>query len=371
MKWTIYRHIAPNGKVYIGQTKQSVQARWENGKGYNSYQENESVFWKAIKKYGWQNFSHEIVEDNISSQEEANEREIYWIEYYRSYIGFSDCNGYNMTRGGNNGDHLGYAVFQISRKDLRVLKEFASTAEASRAIGGNEGNASQIRRCCEGKKVSCKGFYWCYKKNHSPTWKPKDNQLVSPILQIDDDFAVVRKYESVTECIRLTNFSQGSIVSCCRRRQRKANGYYWCYISDYDENWRPAEVSFLRNEKIYCPDLNQVYKSAIDASKKTGANRSHILRCCHGIENGANGLHFCYLKDKDKMFFKETQKRGTRYSDEEIVLLKEKYPYLGMCEELIMLLYKNKRYNQAFNPPFLKSESSNGWTESSFSSIKA
>ena len=335
MEWKIYKHTAPNGKVYLGQTKQTIEARWENGNGYSSYGQIESVFYRAIKKYGWENFTHEILEENILSQDDANQKEIYWIEYYRSYVGFSDCNGYNMTKGGTNCDHLGYAVCQISKTDLSVMGEFLSTAEASRAISGAEGNASQIRRCCEGKKVSCKGFYWCYKENYVSGWKPKDNQLLSSVLQIDDDMNVVRKYESITECVQLTGFSSGSIISCCQRKQRKANGYYWCYTSDYHENWEPAEVSFLRNEKIYCFELDQVYESSVEATNKTGANQGHILRCCHGLENGASSLHFCYLKDRGNYILKNAQKRAPLFTNEENILLREIYPRQGICDELM------------------------------------
>ena len=96
MKWCIYKHVnKANGKIYIGQTRKSLQERWKNGKGYGS----RTRFSQAIAKYGWDGFIHEVIEENIESQEYANEREIYWINYYNSY----DCNyGYNMTPGGHS-----------------------------------------------------------------------------------------------------------------------------------------------------------------------------------------------------------------------------------------------------------------------------
>ena len=241
-----------------------------------------------------------------------------------------------MTLGGNNGDHLGYAVYQISKADMSIIKEFTSTAEASRQFG-SEGNASQIRRCCEGLKHSCKGYYWCYKTNYTKEWMPKNNALVSSVLQIDDDLNVIRKYESITECVQLTGFSGGSIVSCCQRKQRKANDYFWCYTFDYNVNWKPADVSFCRNEKIYCFETNKIYVTAKQAGIETGANRSHILRCCKEKESGANGLHFCYARAKENYYLKKTQKRGKPFTLEENQLLKEKYPIIGICEELLNL----------------------------------
>lgn len=327
--WLIYKHTnKKNGKVYIGQTKQLPSLRWKKGLGYTS-DNHSSVFAKAIKKYGWDSFESSIIENNIPTQELANEREVFWISHYNSYIGFPNSNGYNMTLGGDSAEHLGYPVLQIEKTTLRVIKEFPSTSEASRQFGKGEGNASQIRRCCEGEKHSCKGFFWCYKKNYSINWKPKDNKLVSSVLQIDDDFNVIRKFESITQAVNNLGFSGGSIVSCCNRKQRKANGFFWCYERDYSVDWKPAEMSFSRNEKVYCFETNTVYKNATEAHKYTGANAGKILRCCNGKENGTSGLHFCFAKEKDIYKVKPSKKRAEKFSEKEIQLLKEKYPLIG------------------------------------------
>ena len=97
--WLIYKHTNKiNGKCYIGQTRTTLKDRWKNGKGYSKYQ---TLLINAINKYGWENFDHEILEQNILSQEEADAREQYWISHYHSYINDPNCNGYNMTPGGS------------------------------------------------------------------------------------------------------------------------------------------------------------------------------------------------------------------------------------------------------------------------------
>lgn len=242
-----------------------------------------------------------------------------------------------MTLGGNSGEHLGYPVYQIDKKTLKIIDEFPSTAEASRHFG-SESNSSQIRRCCEGIKHSAKGYFWCYKKNYNEHWKPKDNELISPIFQIDEKLEVIQRYDSITDCVNKTGFSNGSIVSCCQRKQRKANNYYWCYEADYNNDWMPPQMSFNRNEKIYCFETDTIYKSAKDASEKTGANKGHILRCCKKKERGSNGLHFCYARDINNYEIKETQKRGKSFTDDENTILKENYPLMGMSIELLKLL---------------------------------
>ena len=95
-KTVIYMHKNKiNGKVYIGQTNADPpNRRWKNGNGYD----DSPLFYKAIVKYGWDNFEHIILEENLSP-EEANQRECYWIQYYKSN---NDLYGYNLTIGGKN-----------------------------------------------------------------------------------------------------------------------------------------------------------------------------------------------------------------------------------------------------------------------------
>ena len=60
-KYTVYMHITPSNKRYIGITCQDVQQRWRNGKGYKKNQ----AFFNAIKKYGWDNIRHDVVERDL------------------------------------------------------------------------------------------------------------------------------------------------------------------------------------------------------------------------------------------------------------------------------------------------------------------
>ena len=128
MKWIIYKHtllVGPHkGWSYIGQTRAAdPNKRWKNGKGYLT---EDTLFSRAIKKYGIENWdivwSHEIIESNIQSIEEANSREKYWIAYYHTYIYDSAPNGYNLTEGG--GGSVGYKhTAETKAKIKQRLKE--------------------------------------------------------------------------------------------------------------------------------------------------------------------------------------------------------------------------------------------------------
>ena len=94
MSWTVYRHITHNGKSYIGITCQKLERRWRNGNGYK-----DTLFGRAIKKYGWDNIQHNIVSSDLT-EKEAKWLENYLICYYWTFVGFKDSKGYNMTLGG-------------------------------------------------------------------------------------------------------------------------------------------------------------------------------------------------------------------------------------------------------------------------------
>lgn len=85
-----------NGKVYIGQTIQTIKERFYQ---HCATKCSDSVLnmaiHKAIKKYGKSNFIIEVIEE--VDKDSLNDKEKFWIEYYNSYN-----NGYNSTRGGQD-----------------------------------------------------------------------------------------------------------------------------------------------------------------------------------------------------------------------------------------------------------------------------
>ena len=96
----VYIHSCPNGKKYVGITRQRPEKRWNNGCGYVK---NEH-FTRAIKKYGWENIDHMVIE--VDTETEMYYLERYLIAYYNSN---NPKYGYNNSRGGDSG---GYGVVQ-------------------------------------------------------------------------------------------------------------------------------------------------------------------------------------------------------------------------------------------------------------------
>ncbi len=88
--YCVYAHIFPDGKKYIGATK-NISKRWKLGEGYVSNKEMH----RAIQKYGWGNIRHEIVADNLSISQ-AREIERNLIKLFNSVN-----DGYNKANGGD------------------------------------------------------------------------------------------------------------------------------------------------------------------------------------------------------------------------------------------------------------------------------
>lgn len=93
--YVVYKHTNQiNNKCYIGMTRQNPpKKRWKNGTTYKSNKH----FTNAINFYGWSNFYHEILFDNLT-KEEAEQKEIELISYYKSN---QPDFGYNIANGGN------------------------------------------------------------------------------------------------------------------------------------------------------------------------------------------------------------------------------------------------------------------------------
>jgi group I intron endonuclease len=116
--YTIYKHTCPDGKVYIGQTKQEPKTRWCSGYGYK----NNERFFTAIRKYGWSNIKHEILYTNLN-KDDADLIEKDLIKHFRSN---KKEYGYNIENGGGKGK----IITQETRKKLSEANKGKKTKEA-------------------------------------------------------------------------------------------------------------------------------------------------------------------------------------------------------------------------------------------------
>ena len=145
MAWSVYIHITPSNKYYVGITSKEPCKRWRNGFGYYS----QKYFYNAIQKYGWDNIYHEIVASNLT-KEEANNFEKLLIQKLKSN---NREFGYNITIGGD-----GVA-------GVKHTKEWCE--QHSKDIQGENNPMYGKTKCCQHKRKTVGGYIWEYKKNVS------------------------------------------------------------------------------------------------------------------------------------------------------------------------------------------------------------
>lgn len=114
--YTVYEHVFPNNKRYIGITKRDPYERWNNGKGYS--QEHQPVMYNAIQKYGWDNIQHNILYTGLTHCE-ANEIEQILIREYDTNC-HRGKNGYNMTDGGDGAS--GHIVSDEAKQKMSLQR---------------------------------------------------------------------------------------------------------------------------------------------------------------------------------------------------------------------------------------------------------
>ncbi len=184
-----------NGKIYIGQTCNSLKKRHKKHLTQMRHNDND-YFHRALKKYGFENFTLSIVEDNILL-EELDDKEIYYIKQYDSY--YTSGKGYNMTKGGKWSTPT-QIIFGSQEKEIKklLLETNLSFTEIAKKL--NLKNIYSISSINCGDSFREKGLNYPLRKRKSKPPKKIDNELytkiVNDILNTDLSFMLIaEKYD--------------------------------------------------------------------------------------------------------------------------------------------------------------------------------
>lgn len=219
----IYKYTSPSGKCYIGQTINSLDRRARaNGVGYKHC----PAFYKAIQKYGFQNFTCEILKtvtaDSLKSVgEQLNVWEQYYIELYNSL----SPNGYNIRAGGDSKAifskdslaHLSGSQHPNWRNDLNeeeIIKLYQS-GQSLKAIAEQLKEPKEtVKRHLQDKEIL------------------KEKKYNQPVVKMDRQGNIVGRWNSASEAERQEGASKNSIGRCCRERRRPYKGYTYRFEGD-------------------------------------------------------------------------------------------------------------------------------------------
>lgn len=167
--YCVYAHInKTNGKIYIGQTifGDNPEKRWRNGEGYNSC----TIFYRAIQKYGWDGFDHEVIASNLT-QDEANHFEELLIQQLDTT---NPKYGYNIQLGGDNhewSDISKLKMIQSHREAIRIKHKIQSEENLETRFNQNDPFVRQCIKCGVLYEVKHKNTIKSksMKKNHGKT----------------------------------------------------------------------------------------------------------------------------------------------------------------------------------------------------------
>lgn len=221
--YKVYKHIFPNGKIYIGITKQDVKRRWKNGYGY----EIGLPVRNAINKYGWKNIEHIVLFENLNKKD-AELKEIELIKEYKS----ADRNyGYNITNGGNQ---KGTVAEETKQKISKKNKEYAEKNPTPRVAywKGKKLSEEHRRKLSEshkGKRKPCpkktKERISNALKGHEVSLETR-KKISKPIKCIETG----KEYYSAREAEKDTGISYKLISLCCNNKRNKTHNTHWVFI---------------------------------------------------------------------------------------------------------------------------------------------
>ena len=248
--YTVYMHISPSGKRYIGITSMKPEKRWKNGKGYL----NNQYFTNAIEKYGWDNFEHIIIAINLS-EEQAKEME---IELIAKWDSVNRDKGYNITLGGEGGNgaipwNKGKTLSDETKRKLSEANKGKTLSdETKRKLSeANKGENHPMygkhlteevkRKISEANKGENNPKYWKgkhlsreTKRKLSEANKGKNNPQAKSVIAIIND-KIFGAFDYAKQGAEYFNCDRGNITKCCKGKIKSAgkyNGYkiVWRYI---------------------------------------------------------------------------------------------------------------------------------------------
>ena len=200
-----------NNKVYIGKTSKTIEERFKEHILDSKRERCEKrPLYNAFIKYGIENFFVEEIE-KVPTDEKASEREIYWIKYYRSYVGFEDCKGYNATLGGDSKRYYDYN--EIAKKYLELQNE-KETAKFFNC------DIQTVKNACIENNIEM--------LPRTEVIKQKTSKRVA---KLDKD--TLKIYDSISDAFRdLGRPKTGGISNVCKGKSNTYLGYKWKYIED-------------------------------------------------------------------------------------------------------------------------------------------
>lgn len=179
-----------NNKIYIGQSVR-IEIRFQE----HCYPSANKVIDKAIKKYGKENFSFDVIEE--CSVADLNEREQYWMNYYNSWSPY----GYNITEDTET-THTTY-IYKNKEEILSIINDLLNSQLTMQQIANKYNiNISNISRINKGETHRQENLLYPLREKNK-----KQN-------------SINKKYNKCIDCGKIINFSSTRCNQCEGKHKR-------------------------------------------------------------------------------------------------------------------------------------------------------
>lgn len=361
MKQYIYTLIDPISKEirYVGKTKDSKDRFKRHMSDYSLIESwTEKNKWLLNLKNNNLNPIIEIIDEGDNNN--INKLEIKWISYFRS-LGIKLT---NMTDGGDGCDNTGrkHKVETIEKMKLchpkrreiiqfdldnKIVDIFNSAHDSSEKTGFPR---SSISRCCLGKYIQVKGYYFRFIDDYFPCNKANGvvdilllkskidefnsnkkkyftkrqelnlkiketrikNGIIKSIIQYDLDGNVLGNYESMSDARDITGCHIGLISKCCNKKSYyTVNNSTFRYSNDLFD-YIPYNKSIQINSKKICKygldgELVYIYDSIKQAMRDNIiSSDANIISCCRKKINMKTGK-FIKVKGFTYRYYDDTK----------------------------------------------------------------
>ena len=277
MKGYVYKFTSPSGKSYIGITN-NLRRRIAEHKRLSKTLKK--AFYNAINKYGFDNFTFEILEEyNIKDKDKLlsklNEMEMYYIDKYDTFK-----NGYNSTLGGDGTKGMSGELNPFyNKKHTEEAKKKMSEKHKGKVLSNEHKN-----KIAKSTKEALSNLPLDKKMKMMPVPKNKKKVICLETQVI---------YNSTCECSDMLNISRSDIRKVCNGERIKAKNLTFRFI----ENGEIKEVNPTNKAKkrILCINTNKEYESITEASKELNVKHQHISAILNGRQKTTKGYSFKYI----------------------------------------------------------------------------
>ena len=215
--YVVYKHTDPEGLVYIGITRKLPHKRFDYGRGYK----HNARFREAIERIGWDNFTHEILREELT-REEAEALEAQYIAKHQST---DPAYGYNVKTGGAHGkgitEEARRHLSEIMRGDNNPSRRFGSPMKGKKHDEATRRKMSAAARTrpSEARSAETRAKLRAVQKKKAVR-----------------DVETGAVYAGIHEAAEATGLQPTKICAVCKGKRKTTGGKRWEYVEGAPKN---------------------------------------------------------------------------------------------------------------------------------------